>query len=94
MFDTLKRYLDEKGSYSRKLDETTNEATEEIEDKHSYHLMDAERVMVSSIFTLRNRIDSDVLAKLAEAGRSRWEMAKIVSSGYAQTNRWQRGRKF
>lgn len=47
-FDDLHGYLDEKASYSRKLDED-GEPTEEIEDKHEYHRMDAERYVVGWI---------------------------------------------
>jgi len=45
-FNDLYAYLDEKLSYSRKLDENYN-PTEEIEDKERYHLMDAERYILS-----------------------------------------------
>ena len=38
--------LDEKTTYSRKLDDSGN-ALEEIEDKHAYHHMDAERYIIS-----------------------------------------------
>lgn len=46
IFNDLCDYLDEKTSYSRKLDENYN-PTEEIEDKERYHLMDAERYILS-----------------------------------------------
>lgn len=46
VFDDLSGYLDEKMSYSRELDEM-GEPTEKIEDKHDYHLMDAERYAIS-----------------------------------------------
>jgi hypothetical protein len=45
VFDDLDDYLDEKLSYARKLD-PAGQPTEEIEDKSSYHLMDAERYIV------------------------------------------------
>ena len=45
VFDTLTRYLDEKGRYSRKLDRS-GQPTEAIEDKSSYHMMDAERYII------------------------------------------------
>ena len=41
-FNTLKEYHDEKMSYSRKLDKN-GQITDEIEDKNSFHHMDAER---------------------------------------------------
>jgi len=48
VFDTCEKYLDEKGSYSRVLDEN-DDPTEEIERKNEYHLMDAERYIISTI---------------------------------------------
>lgn len=45
VFDDLSGYLDEKLTYSRKLD-ANGEPTEEIEDKSSFHFMDAERYIV------------------------------------------------
>ena len=49
VFESCEAYLDEKASYSRKLDEA-GEPTEEIEDKSSYHLMDAERYVGGYLF--------------------------------------------
>ena len=46
VFDDLQRYLDEKLSYSYALDDKY-EPTDEIEDKSAYHLMDAERYILS-----------------------------------------------
>jgi hypothetical protein len=46
IFDDLKNYLDEKLSYSRVVDENYN-PTEKIQDKERYHLMDAERYILS-----------------------------------------------
>jgi hypothetical protein len=48
VFDDLTDYLHEKGTYSRKLD-TQGEPTEEIKDKNTFHLMDAERYIVARI---------------------------------------------
>lgn len=45
VFDDLVGYLDEKLSYSRVLDDK-GEPTEEIEDKASYHRLDAERYII------------------------------------------------
>ena len=45
VFDDLSGYLDEKMSYSRELDDS-GEPTERIEDKNSYHFMDAERYII------------------------------------------------
>lgn len=46
VFNDLSNYLDEKMSYSRKLNDHY-QPTDEIEDKSSYHLMDAERYILS-----------------------------------------------
>jgi len=46
VFNDLRNYLDEKRSFSRKLDDNYN-PTEEIEDKERFHLMDAERYILS-----------------------------------------------
>jgi hypothetical protein len=48
VFDDLSGYLEEKLTYSRKLDEN-GEPTEEIEDKSSFHHMDAERYVISRL---------------------------------------------
>lgn len=47
-FDDLAKYLDQKQSYSREVDEA-GEVTDEIEDKSSYHLMDAERYLCTRL---------------------------------------------
>ena len=46
VFDDLQKYLDEKLAYSYALNDKY-EPTDEIEDKSSYHLMDAERYILS-----------------------------------------------
>jgi hypothetical protein len=48
VFDDLKSYLDDKMSYSRVLDDN-GEPTEEIEDKNSFHFMDAERYIIGRL---------------------------------------------
>jgi hypothetical protein len=48
VFDDLADYLAEKLSYSRELNDQ-GEPTEKIEDKESFHLMDAERYIISSV---------------------------------------------
>lgn len=45
VFDDLEDYLEEKRSYCRKLG-PDNEPTEEIDDKSTFHLMDAERYII------------------------------------------------
>lgn len=48
VFDTLDDYLSEKGSYSRELNKD-GEPTEAIEDKSTYHILDAERYIIGRI---------------------------------------------
>ena len=45
IFDTLSRYKDEKGRYSRELDQS-GQPTEKIKDKNDFHVMDAERYII------------------------------------------------
>jgi hypothetical protein len=45
VFDDLHGYLDQKETYSRKLD-ANNEPTEGIEDKETFHFLDAERYII------------------------------------------------
>ncbi len=45
VFDDLAGYLEEKGTYSREIDEQ-GEPTEKIEDKETVHFMDAERYII------------------------------------------------
>lgn len=45
VFNTLARYLDEKGRYSREIDDM-GQPVEAIKDKNDYHMMDAERYIV------------------------------------------------
>ena len=49
VMNTLSKYLDEKGSYARKLNDM-NEPIEEIENKNAYHIMDAERGLFSYLW--------------------------------------------
>lgn len=49
VFDDLQGYLDEKMSYSRELD-ANGEPTETIEDKNTFHFMDAERYIIGRVF--------------------------------------------
>lgn len=63
IFNDLYAYLDEKLSYSRKLDDNYN-PTEEIEDKERYHLMDAERYILSD-FTPETAMSDKPITKRA-----------------------------
>lgn len=47
VFEDCEGYLEEKRTYSRKLDDR-GDPTEEIEDKHAFHFMDAERYIMSA----------------------------------------------
>lgn len=49
VFDTCSGYLDEKSRYSREVDPMGNVIPDTIEDKHSFHYMDAERYLISSV---------------------------------------------
>lgn len=64
VFDDLEDYLEEKTTYSRELD-LNGEPTDKIEDKSSFHLMDAERYIVSSLRTAAGALPA------AHAGRGR-----------------------
>ncbi len=48
VFDDLTEYLEEKESYARVLD-PAGSPTDEIEDRHSYHLLDAERYVIGDV---------------------------------------------
>ena len=48
VFDNVKGYREEKETYSRKLD-ANGSPLEEIENKHDFHRMDAERYIISWI---------------------------------------------
>lgn len=96
VFRTLRKYLDEKGSYSRKLNEL-NEPTEDIENKNDYHILDAERVLVAAIYQLRGRIGGETMEKLSKATASRWAIARswMDTTGYRNSaTRFPRGRRW
>jgi hypothetical protein len=48
VFDTCAHYLEQKGTYSRELDDT-GQPTEKIKNKDTYHFMDAERYIIGKI---------------------------------------------
>ena len=48
VLNTCKGYLDQKGSYSRELDDS-GQPTEKIKDKETYHYMDAERYIIGKL---------------------------------------------
>jgi len=95
VFPNCRRYLDEKGSYARKLDEL-NQPTEEIENKNAFHMMDAERVLVAAIYQMRGRVGGEVLKEISRAYTSRWASARPVLKmvGFPTSSRIGRGRKW
>jgi hypothetical protein len=54
VFDDLTGYLEQKATYSRVLDDQGN-TTEAIEDKETYHYLDAERYVVGWLVGMRER---------------------------------------
>lgn len=78
VFDDLDAYLEQKLTYSRKLD-AAGEPTTEIEDKHSFHLLDAERYLVSQLCG-----GGGCLAADASMHAAFWNRAP---SGYATSSR-------
>jgi hypothetical protein len=77
VFDDLRGYLDEKLSYSRKLDDNY-QPTMEIDNKSRYHLMDAERYMLS-----------DFAPEVVQAGQSVRAVQKwnIRQGGHSRRSR-------
>lgn len=58
VFDTCTGYLEQKLSYSRVLNDR-GEPTEEIEDKRTFHFLDAERYIVAHLFSGRELTTDD-----------------------------------
>lgn len=91
------RYLDQKGSYSRELDDN-NQPTEKIERKNEYHLMDSERVLFADLWERQGGPTSETLNEMSKVTRSRWTqlspMPIFASAGDRSESRWTRGRKF
>lgn len=65
VFEDLAGYLEEKLTYSRELDEA-GEPTEKIEDKNTFHFMDAERYIIA---LLRNKL---IAAPLVQGKTKGW----------------------
>ena len=97
VFGTCTRYLDQKGSYSRELDDN-NQPTDEIEDKNIFHLMDAERVLFAYLWERQGGPSMDILSALGTPTLSRWAAPRPTVMMTESTNsgggRWQRGRRF
>jgi hypothetical protein len=68
VFDDLSGYLEEKMTYSRKLDEN-GEPAEEIEDKSSMHRMDAERYVISYLKHEGGPVGPDMAAAVGPFAR-------------------------
>lgn len=66
-FDTLAHYHDEKGRYAYKLDKS-GKPTDEIKDKHDFHVMDAERYIIGFL-----RSDLQPLPDGQPTQRSKWK---------------------
>ena len=80
-FDTLPRYHDEKGRYSRKLD-ASGQPTEVIENKETYHIMDAERYIIGFL-----RGDYVPLPEYQPTQKSKWTNEPIPEDG---SSRWKK----
>jgi len=63
VFKSCRRYLDEKGTYSREIDKG-GQPTEKIANKSTFHLMDAERYIVS---TIRARTGNVKVRRMSDA---------------------------
>lgn len=76
VFSTCTGYLDEKGRYSRPVDPLGNVIPDEIEDKHSFHFMDAERYAIGSVRP-DTRVGEGTAVVLSRGGtplpRSEWD---------------------
>ena len=68
VFSTCQNYISEKQSYSRELDDMYN-ATSKIENKSVYHLMDAERYMISQFNPVGSSVNSGDV-DIAPVGRA------------------------
>lgn len=67
VFDDLLGYLDEKASYARELD-ANGEPTEAIEDKETFHFMDAERYILGWLFRKGGTLKSKQVDWYAQRG--------------------------
>lgn len=90
VFDTCTGYLDEKGRYSRPIDELGNVIPDEIEDKHSFHFMDAERYIIGSVRP-DTRVNEGTSIILSRGGRplerSLWDDEPFVGLGSTRGHR-------
>lgn len=97
VFSTLSRYLDQKGSYARKLNDM-NQPTDQIEDKNAYHLMDAERVLFAHLWEYQGGPNMDIISAMGTPVISKWALPRptviMTESSGGNGGRWQRGRKF
>jgi hypothetical protein len=85
VFDTLSHYLDEKGRYSRELDQS-GQPTEKIKDKDTYHMMDAERYIIGFL-----RMGMIGLPKQPQS-RSKWNEKRDVTDSEKEERegRWRK----
>lgn len=95
VFDDLAEYLEEKVSYSRKLG-PDNEPTEDIDDKSSFHLMDAERYIIgwlrppSFVDDLPERAEDRAVRLKENAEREKAEDERIKRELDTEANRLDR----
>lgn len=82
-FDDLEYYLDQKLTYSRKLDEA-GEPTEAIEDKNSFHAMDAERYMIGWL----NPVSSEPAGEAIEVDPGLYKSAPRQRFERPERKRW------
>ena len=68
VFDTCEGYLEEKATYRRALDDM-DQPTSKIEDKSTFHLMDAERYILSKL----GAADEESFDDIIEEGVLAWE---------------------
>jgi hypothetical protein len=84
VFDTLAKYLDEKGRYSRELDQS-GQPTENIKDKATFHLMDAERYIIGFIR------GGSVTLTSQPTSKSKWtEREPATDDGKEDVMRWRK----
>lgn len=77
VFTDLDEYRAQKLSYSRELD-ANDEVTEAIKDKHAYHILDAERYILSSIRPGADQLSGNPGSLVRETGSGRERRVSIL----------------
>ncbi len=70
---------DQKQSYSRALDDA-GQPIEAIQDKHSYHLLDAERYVLGSLAKLSGEARSAVIPAVDPMSELGWQPQQIETN--------------